>query len=247
VEFVEVPRDRFEESLDDRVRLVIASVMSYLDGYRFPLDGLREKLDRTGTLLYLDGTQGCGALHLDVRKIRPDVLGVHGYKWMLSPTGAGFAYVRPELRQWLEPNVIGWRSHHSWQDLDNLHHGMPEWAASAHRYEGYMPALPLLYAMERSVDLMLELDPVRIESRVLQLVDGVKAVVEKFGGSVANAKSPIAACRFPERDSSELSRALNARNVLTSARHGRLRLSFHLYNDESDIAAVDAALGEILG
>ncbi len=246
VQFVEVPRERLAESLDQGARLVIASVMSYLDGYRFPVADLRDKLDRAGTLLYLDGTQGCGALHLDVEKIRPDVLGVHGYKWMLSPTGAGFAYVRPSVRQWLEPNVIGWRSHHSWQDLDNLHHGMPEWAATAHRYEGYMPALPLLYAMEQSVDLMLELDPRRIEQRVLGLAAAVQQVVEDLGGTVANANSPIVACRFPGRDASELSRALQAHSVLSSARHGFLRISVHLYNNEQDVQDLARALRELL-
>lgn len=241
VELVEAPRDRLAESLDGRVRLVLASAMSYLDGYRFPWASVRETLDKNGTLLYLDGTQGCGVLHLDMQEIRPDVLGVHGYKWMLSPTGAGFVYVKPEVRKWLEPTVVGWRSHHSWRDFGNLHHGMPEWSSTAQRYEGCMQPVALLAAMEASVDLFLEIGPAAIEARALELATKVREVVEKVGGGVAHPGSPIAACRFPGLDAGELAKRLEGRNVLTSARKGNLRVSLHLYNDESDVERLISA------
>jgi selenocysteine lyase/cysteine desulfurase len=61
--------------------------------------------------LYLDGTQSLGALQFDVSRIRPDLFAVDAYKWLLSPNGAGFMYVSPELRERLAPAVIGWRSH----------------------------------------------------------------------------------------------------------------------------------------
>lgn len=243
VELIEAPRDRFEEFLDGRVRLVLASAMSYLDGYRFPWRSVRETLDRNGTLLYLDGTQGCGVLHLDMQEIRPDLMGVHGYKWMLSPTGVGFAYVKPEVREWLEPTVVGWRSHHSWRDFGNLHHGMPEWSATAQRYEGCMQPVALQAAMEASVDLFLEIGPAVIEARALELAEAVRRAVEEIGGSVAHPQSPIAACRFPGVEAGELAKRLEERNVLTSARKGNLRVSVHLYNDEGDVNRFISVLG----
>ena len=89
-------------------------------------------------LLYLDGTQSLGALQFDVSRIRPDLFAVDAYKWLLSPNGAGFMYVSPELRERLAPAVIGWRSHRDWRNHENLHHGAPEFAAEAEKYEGGM-------------------------------------------------------------------------------------------------------------
>ena len=109
-----------------------------------------------GVLLFVDGTQSVGALRFDVGAIRPDMLAVHGYKWLISPTGAGFMYVSPELRERLRPNVIGWRSHRDWRNVDNLHHGVPELSDSAEKYEGGAVSFPLLYAMEAAIDLILE-------------------------------------------------------------------------------------------
>jgi selenocysteine lyase/cysteine desulfurase len=242
VEFREIPLAEVDAHLDDRVRLVIVSALNYVTGQRAPLQDLRAKLDRVGALLYVDATQGCGGLHLNVTDFQPDVMGVHGYKWLLSPTGAGFVYVRESVRQWLEPDVIGWRSHHTWQDVNNLHHGMPEFSSTAHRYEGYFPPMPLLYALEQSVDLFLAIGQQKIEARILAVAGLLRTELQALGAHVANDNTPILACRFPHRDSGQLARDLIERNIQVSARHGYLRVSAHLYNDEQDVAAIAHAL-----
>jgi hypothetical protein len=94
-----------------RTRLVAISTVNYSTGFRPPLEEISETLRRRGILLYLDGTQSLGALQFDVSRIRPDLFAVDAYKWLLSPNGAGFMYVSPELRERLAPAVIGWRSH----------------------------------------------------------------------------------------------------------------------------------------
>jgi selenocysteine lyase/cysteine desulfurase len=47
---------------------------------------------------------------------------------------------------------------------------------------------------------------------------------------------------LPGRDSGELARSLKERRILVSARHGRLRVSPHFYNDESDLETLRKAL-----
>lgn len=233
VEFLEVPLNEFAQAINDRTRLVIASALNYVTGMRAPLREMRRMAPNA--LFYVDATQGCGALRFDVQALGIDMLAVHGYKWMLSPTGAGFLYVKPEVRQWLEPNVIGWRSHHNWRDWANLHHGTPVFSEDAERYEGYFPAMPLLYAMEASVDLFLSLGTEAIEQRVLHLAALLREKVQQLGGTIAHDNSPIVCCRFEGIDSSALAAKLIERKLIVSARHGWLRVSVHLYNNEADL------------
>lgn len=244
VEFVETPVEAFGEHVNERTRLVIVSAFNYVTGMRAPLAEIRRMAPEA--LLYVDATQGCGAVEFDVEALGIDVMSVHGYKWMLSPTGAGFLYVKPSVRQWLEPNVIGWRSHHNWRDWANLHHGMPVFSESAEKYEGYFPALPLYYAMEQSVDLFLSLGPAVVEARVLELAGLLRAKVEELGGTVAYLDSPIVCCKFPGADSSAIAAKLQERNVIVSARHGWLRVSVHLYNNAADIEAFGVGVGEAM-
>jgi cysteine desulfurase/selenocysteine lyase len=243
VEFVETPWDRFYDAITPRTRLVLISLLNYASGFRPPLVEISEYLRERNVLLYVDGTQGVGALQFDTSSVRPSMLAVHGYKWMLSPTGAGFMYVAPELRDRLQPNVVGWRSDKRWREVDNLHHGRPEFKDSAEKYEGGMIPFALLYAMQASVDLMLELGPENIERRVLGLADTLRLRLRQMGAEVADGATPIVSARLTGRDVSAVARRLKERKIEVSARHGFLRVSPHFYNDESDIDRFMDALG----
>jgi cysteine desulfurase / selenocysteine lyase len=242
VEFLEVSWPRLYDSLTERTRLVLVSSVNYSTGFRVPAEELSRVLRERGILYYVDGTQSVGALQFDARAVKPDMLAVHGYKWLISPNGAGFVYVSPEFRERLYPNVVGWRSHKDWRRVDSLHHGAPEFVGAAEKYEGGMLNFPSLYAMGASVDMMLELGPERIETRVLDLADRCARVLEGAGGQIEYRGSPILLARFPDRDVSQLSKALRDQRIVVSARHGRLRVSTHFYNDDGDLEQLRQAL-----
>ena len=90
VEFVETCWDRLYDSITPRTRVVAVSTVNYTTGFRVPCEDLAAFLRERGVLLYLDGTQGLGALRYDMGAIRPDLFAVDAYKWLLSPNGAAF-------------------------------------------------------------------------------------------------------------------------------------------------------------
>lgn len=247
VELVQSPWERFYDAVDERTRLVAISSVNYNNGFAPPLGEIAAFLRGRGVLLYVDGTQSAGALQFDASSIQPDMLAVHAYKWMISPNGAGFFYIRPELREKLPPNIIGWRSHKDWRNVDNLHHGVPELPLGAERYEGGSVSFALLYAMDASIDLMLEIGPEAIEQRVLDLAAKARAMLCRLGAAVTPQQSPIVAARFEGRDVSALARALKEQRVLVAARRGHLRVSPHFYNNELDLEKLEAALRAQLG
>lgn len=246
VESVACPWDRFYESVNARTRLAVLSSVNYNTGFTPPLAEIAEFLHTRGALLFIDGTQSVGALHFDASRVRPDMLAVHGYKWLLSPNGAGFFYIAPHLRERLQPNVVGWRSHRDWRNVDNLHHGAPELPTTAEKYEGGSVSFALLYAMEASLDLLLEIGPENVERRVLDLASKAREIVCELGATVPHCGSPIIAARFAHHDVSALARALKERRVLVAARRGHLRVSPHLYNNEQDLDVFARSLRALL-
>lgn len=247
VNFVECEWPDFYSNITPATRLVLLSSVNYSTGFRPPLEEIGNRLRQNGVLLYIDGTQSVGALEFDVPGIRPDMLAVHGYKWMLAPTGAAFAYVSRDLRDRLEPNAYGWRSHRGWRNVDQLHHGAPQPPQSAEKYEGGMLSFPLLYALGASVDMMLEIGPREIERRVLALSAQLRELLASLGGElVPDTGSPIAAARFAGADASELAKKLKEHRVLVSARHGNLRVSVHFYNNEQDLDRLGRELKGLL-
>ena len=233
---------RFYESVNERTRLVVLSTVNYATGFRPPIEEISRFLRERGVLLYVDGTQSVGALRFDIERLRPSVLCVDAYKWMLSPNGAGFLYVDPELRQRLPATVVGWRSDRNWRSVDALNHGEPVFAETAEKYEGGMLAFPSLYAMGAVIDLMLRVGPDVIEARVLELAGKARRMLRGLGAEVNADQSQIVTAILPGTDSSELARSLKERRILVSARHGRLRVSPHFYNDETDLETLRTAL-----
>jgi cysteine desulfurase/selenocysteine lyase len=251
VEFVETAFTRFYESITPQTRLVAISMVNYSTGFRPPLAEMAKFLRERGVLFYVDGTQGLGALELDVAAVRPSMLSVNGYKWMLAPAGAGFMYVEPAVRDWLQPSVIGWRSHHTWRDHENLHHGVPEFGAKAEKYESGMLPFGPVYGMAASIEMMIEIGPRAIEERVMQLADMARDVLRRAGGDLPADRdphydSPVVTARFEGKDASKLARQLHTRKVLVAARHGNLRVSPHFYNDEGDLQRFEERLKQVL-
>jgi cysteine desulfurase/selenocysteine lyase len=232
----------FYQSVNERTRLVVLSTVNYATGFRPPLEEVSRFLRQRGVLLYVDGSQSVGALQFDIELVRPSVLCVDAYKWMLSANGAGFLYVDPELRQRLPATVVGWRSDRDWRSVDSLNHGEPVFAQTAEKYEGGMLPFPSIYGMGAVIDLMLQVGPAAIEARVLELAGKTRAMLCGLGAEVNADESQIVTAILPGADPRELARSLKERRILVSARHGRLRVSPHFYNDETDLETLRKAL-----
>ncbi len=227
------------ESLPERTRAVLVSTVNYANGYRPDVARISQLAHAAGALLYVDGTQSVGALRFDVADIRPDMLAVDGYKWLLCPNGATFFCVSPDLRSRLRPAVIGWRSDHGWRSVDELHHGAPKMPKGAERYEGGMLNFPSLYGLRESVNMMLEIGPDRIEQSVLELAALTAHILRRSGATIVSENTNIIAAHWPDREASTLARALAGERIIVAARHGNLRVSPHFYNTEEDLEKLE--------
>ena len=233
--------DHFLEALTPRTRLVLMSSVNYSTGLRPPIELIGLELQKRDILFCVDGTQSVGALRLDVRAAAIDFLLVHAYKWMLSPTGTGFAYIAPRVREWLEPSVYSWRSHKNWRDVDQLHHGVPELPPEAIKYEGGMQNFGGIFAMGAVLGLIHSIGPESIERRVQQIAEKTREVLRSHGARLASDEhphydSPIVTARFPGVDVSRLAVGLRAKRIAVAARKGNLRVSPHFFNSDEDLA-----------
>jgi selenocysteine lyase/cysteine desulfurase len=254
VEFVEMPLPEGRFSLDDflarlsaRTRVVLLSTVNYSTGLRPPLEAIGAALGERGVLFYVDATQSLGALRLDMTSAGIGFLALHAYKWMLSPSGIGFACIPAATRQWLAPSIYSWRSHHDWRNVDQLHHGAPELPADAMRYEGGVQNFSGIYALEAVLDLIESAGPEEIEQRVLQLAAATRDVLRAHGGVLfadqhPYYESPIVTAQFPGLDMSKLAVELKRRRIVVAARQGKLRVSPHFFNNEDDLRQLDEAL-----
>lgn len=226
---------------DPRVRVLAVSFVQFSNGYRANLKKLSAATREHDTYLVVDGIQGVGNSVLDVRETPVDVLACGGQKWLLSPWGSGFVYVRKELIPTLEPAITGWMAFEGTDDFSRLTEYNPTFRADARRFE--MITLPYqdFYGFTQSVDMMLEIGIPEIAQLTRSLHEPVLRWADTRGVRVVSPRDErhrsAILCIAP-RQAVEAYHALKRAHVVSSLREGAIRLSPHCYNTVEEMERV---------
>ena len=237
--------DALLDACDARTRIVSVSWVGYASGWRLDLDRLVEAVHARGALLFLDAIQGLGVFPLDVRRTPIDFLAADGHKWLLGPEGAGIFYLRREHLDLLRPFGVGWNSVAHDRDFTRIE---LNYKNTAERYEGGTMNMAGFIGLNASLALLLHHGQKAIGDRVLEITDLACRRLSSAGAVIESLREPghssgIVSFRMPDRDPDALRKQLHERGVIVSCRAGRLRISPHGYNDESDIERLVEALG----
>ena len=233
-----------ERLRDHRVRVLAVSLVQFSSGYLVDLERLSAATRETGAYLVVDAIQGVGQLPLDVSRVQVDVLACGGQKWLLSPWGSGFVYVRQELIARLDPAVTGWLAFEGTDDLSRLTSYNDTLRADARRFE--LMTLPYqdFAGLNSSLDLLLELGIEPIRDHIRALHQPVLGWAERSGARVASPRGANASgilCVSPA-EVKEVHRRLKRSRIICSLREGAIRLSPHCYNTVEEMERVAQAL-----
>ena len=237
---------RLEELLHDpRVRVLAISSVQFASGYRANLDRLGALCRANGTYLVVDAIQAMGHVPLDVRRTPVDILACGGQKWLLSPWGSGFVYIRRELIERLNPVVCGWMSFEGTDDFSQLTQYNSTLRQDARR--GELATLPFqdLMAMKESIALLLEFGVERIEAYIRTLREPLYHLARCGRLHLVSPLDPehdsAIVCVQPEHVA-EGYHALKKAHVVCALREGTIRLSPHCYNTIEEIEKVAGIL-----
>lgn len=235
--------------LDDaRVRVATVSWVSFATGARVDLARLGRLCREREIYLVVDAIQGVGAAPIDVHECQVDILACGGQKWLLSPWGTGFTYVREALVQQLRPVVVGWMAVRGSDDFTRLVDYDLTWRDDARRFEvitlpfhdfaGFNASLGLFF--ELGLDAMAS----HVESLATAIITAAAAHEELtlVTPSLPSARAGIVS--VTPRDATAASARLRRAGVTHSVREGAVRLSAHCYNTIEEVERAVAALPE---
>ena len=144
-----------ERLADPRVRVLAVSLVQFSNGYTVDLARLSDATRAAGTYLVVDAIQGLGQIPLDVGEVPVDILACGAQKWLLSPWGSGFVYVRRELIRDLHPAITGWMAFEGTDDFSRLTQYDDTLRADARRFELITLPYQDFAGMNASLDLLL--------------------------------------------------------------------------------------------
>lgn len=235
-----VPTDALIDAIDDRTVLVAISEVQSINGYRADLPRLVDAAHARGARVFLDVCQSLGVLRHDVRESRVDYLAAHAYKWMCGTRGASWLYASRDRLDELTPLTPSWKTPED--PYANYYGGAFEVPKTARKLDVSLAWFSWPGA-RAAIDLLLALDHEAVERRALELAAAFREGARERGFAVTPVELPSQIVGVKVPDAQALRERLKERRVVAAERGGFLRIGFHGFNDERDLAAGLDALG----
>jgi selenocysteine lyase/cysteine desulfurase len=245
--------DDLRKLINSRTRLVALSLVASDNGFMHDLEAVCDLAHANGALVYADIVQAAGAVPIDVRSSNIDFCACGTYKWLMGDCGAGFLYVRKDLlgtvisrEQWgylqcdeLDVDAFGTG------DLRSIVRFAAKQNAQGY-FEVGTPSFAGMIAVEKSLDLILELGVERIAAHIKPLVQQLKEELPRRGYPLMTPLkngAPIVLFGIP--DEAGISRRLAELRIQARVNKNTIRLSPAIFNTNHDIERAISALPRI--
>lgn len=225
------------------VRVLSLSWVGFATGEVSNLERFGAACADRGIWLVVDAIQGLGALPLDVRRTPVDLLACGAQKWLLSPWGTGFTYVRPEVLEALTPQPVSWMGVRGSDDFSSLLDYQLEWRAGSRRFEQVTVPFQDFAGMAASLGLLRTLGTGAVAAHVAARVAELSAGAERVGVPVVTPQALRAGIlTVRPRQVLAASERLRDAGVVHAVRQGTIRLAPHCYSTSAEMAVAVQAL-----
>ncbi|MEV6278753.1 aminotransferase class V-fold PLP-dependent enzyme [Nocardia sp. NPDC051832] len=229
-----VPLESLATEVRPETALVAVSVVQSSDGRITDTALLRTVTRANDAKLLLDATQAAGWVPL--RFADADYWVCASFKWLIGTRSVAFFAAAPEAIEGMLPVGPGWyAAEDRWAELYNPV-ALP---TTTRRFDQTPDFLGVVVALA-GLELLDELTVEKINTHNLTLADRFRTAVIDLGYQPLQQSSAIVTVPGAGDAAPRLEQA----QILTSARAGGLRFSFHLYNTESDVDRALTALAD---
>jgi selenocysteine lyase/cysteine desulfurase len=219
------------------------------DGGLIDLDKIAATLRRQGAIFLIDATQSAGVLAMDVARLDPDFVIFPTYKWLLGPYGRAFVYVAKRHQGGipLEQTSFGRRDVRA---ENAVYLADLRYVADARRFD--MRERDHFISMEMAaigMEMMAEWGAAAVSQRLAMLTERIADGLRGVGVSMLErrVRAPhILSLSFKDGMTKGLVEGLATEGIYVAPRLGRMRVSPHVYNDETDCDRFVAALARRL-
>jgi selenocysteine lyase/cysteine desulfurase len=222
-----VPPDRLVEAISAGADAVAFSAVQMSTGEVADLAAIAEAAAATRAITICDATQALGWLPVAAAPF--DAVVCSAYKWLMSPRGSAFLAVSERLLERAIPHSAGW---YAGADVHASYFGPPLRLADTARRLDLSPAWFSWVGTQPALELIEQIGVEPIHAHNLGLANRFRA-----GVGLAPSDSAIVCADLPGA-ADRLDRA----GIVAAIRGGRLRTSWHVYNDEADVDRVLEAL-----
>ncbi len=236
--------DTWTPAFQDDVQLVLTTHVYSNSSILAPCAEIARRARERGVFSVLDIAQSAGTIPIKLDEWAPDFAVGTSLKYLCGGPGAAYLWAQKDTAARCAPMDVGWFSHAQPFEFD-IHHF--EYAPGAGRYTGGTPSIGPFAGARAGHEILNS--------------HGVEAIYEHNQGLLSRLFSQLpseaflstqtegargSAAIIKVRDYEAAAASLADAGVAHDTRLGAVRISIHLYNDESDIDALTSALQDHL-
>ena len=240
---------------NQKTKIVSVTHMSNVLGTINPLKRLSDLAHKVGAKFIVDGAQGVPHMKVNLKQIDCDFYVFSGHK-MLGPTGIGILWGKYELLNKMEPFLGGGEM------IDSVTLEESTWNEVPYKFEAGTPNFVQAIGLGEAINYLEDLDIKSIEDHereltkfALEELNRVENI--KLHGSAEN-RGGVISFTLKDIHSLDLAQFLNEYNIAIRVGHhcaqpllnklgetSTARISFYLYNDDSDISKLCKTLKKV--
>ena len=239
--------ERVLDAIDEQTLLVSVSHVAFRSSYVQDLAAITRRAHEMGALVVADLYQSAGVLPIDVRALGLDFATGGSVKWLCGGPGAGYLYVRPDLRSHLRPVATGWMAHRHPFEFEP---GPIDFADDAFRFLNGTPNIPALYSARSGYEIVNEIGVEAIRAKSLRQTQRLIELADEAGFCVrscrdARARGGVVVVDVPKGQ--QVTRELARREILVDYRPSAgIRIAPHFYTADEELDLVMNEIGLIV-
>lgn len=104
----EVFVNEFFKGLTAKTKMVFISHITSTTALRLPVEEICAIAKQKGLLVFVDGAHAPAQVEVDLQKLNADFYTGACHKWMMTPKGSSFLYVKKEHQHLIDPLIVSW-------------------------------------------------------------------------------------------------------------------------------------------
>ena len=233
--------DFLKKNLPANTKIFNISHVAFDTGRKIDLKSIGKFLKERDIFFIVDATQSLGGVKITSEELSYiDVLACSSYKWMLGPYGHAFAYFSDRALSLVEHHHANWINSPNSKVVYHLLDYTIDTLPGARKFDrGQAANMLIMAALEGSLDLLNELKLENIEKHNQEIRDFFLDNYPKDKYQIMTPKDAmgnIISLKAIKLDSVALEAELKHRNIDVSVREGKIRLSFHLFNNKKQVS-----------
>lgn len=224
--------EQWRQQLQGDIGLCLLTHVYSNTSLRLPIDELLKLCRENNTLSVVDIAQSVGVVPIDLTEWSADFVLGSCVKWLCGGPGAGFLWVNPRILEQCHPKDVGWFSHQDPFEFD-VHDF--RYHDSALRFWGGTPSVQPFALAANSIEYIHRLGVENCWQHNQQLTEQLRSSAghacitpKQRGGTIV--------LKFAQQNT--FIEALKKSTVQFDQRPSGVRLSPHIYNEQSDIDTV---------